>query len=133
MGMTTKNGGPLRVHNATRGTELVDDGRVADDVRTRLVGLIGSPPLEPGQGLLIVPCSSIHMFFMGFAIDAVYLDGDCRVVGLDEGLRPWRIGRLFRGARYVLELPVGTIASTGTHLGDRLALEGYALAGAPRG
>jgi len=119
--------GSLQVTNTTRGTALVDCGHVADNAWTRLVGLIGDPPLRPGQGLLIVPCSSIHMFFMGFAIDAIYLDRDVRVIGLDENLRPWRIGHIHRGVRYVLELPVGAIASSGTLVGDQLSVSGYAL------
>ena len=125
--MDEQGAGPLRVANATRSTGIVDDGRVADNAWTRLVGLIGSQPLRPGQGLLIVPCSSIHMFFMGYAIDAVYLNRDLQVVGLDADLGPWRIGRFYRGARYVLELPVGAIASSGTKSGDILAVDGYRL------
>lgn len=59
----------IQVDNATRGRTLVTNGRVADGYWTRLRGLIGSKPLEPGEGLLIVPCNSIHTHFMGFPID----------------------------------------------------------------
>ena len=120
-------GGSLRIDNTARGTVVVDAGRVADNVWARLVGLIGSRPLEAGQGLLIVPCRSIHMFFMGYAIDAIYLDRDCQVVGIDENLAPWRIGHVFRAVRYVLELPVGAVSASGTRVGDCLAVSGYRM------
>ena len=123
----TGNGRQLRVANTTRGTDLVRGGRVADNAWTRLVGLLGSAGLAPGEGLLIVPCSSIHMFFMRFPIDAVYLNRDLEVVGLDADLKPWRIGRFYRGARYVLELPAGAIAESATEVGDQVAVEGYRL------
>ncbi len=118
---------PLLVANTTRGTAVVGNGKVADNAWTRLVGLVGSPPLVEGQGLLIVPCSSIHMFFMGFAIDAIYLDRAHKVVGIDENLRPGRIGHFYRGAQYVLEVPVGTVARSGTRVGDSLAVSGNRL------
>ena len=121
------DGHSLQVANITRDTALVRRGRVADSAWTRFVGLLGDTGLAPGEGLLIAPCSSIHMFFMRFAIDAVYLNRDLRVVGLDAALRPWRIGRFYRGARYVLELPVGAIAERATEVGDQVAVEGYRL------
>ena len=46
---------------------------------------------------------------MRFAIDAVFLDRDLRVLDVAAGARPWRMaGR--RGARAVLELPAGEAA-----------------------
>jgi len=114
---------PLRVVNATRGQSLVAAGWVADRFWSRLRGLIGNPLLEPGEGLLITPCNSVHTHFMGFPIDVLYVNGTEEVVGIDHALRPWRFGRLYRGARFVLELPAGTARATGTQVGDRLQVE----------
>ena len=59
--------------------------------------------------------------FMRFAIDAVFLDRDLRVVDVIPNLRPWRIaGR--RGARAVLELPAGEASRRGIRPGERLVL-----------
>ena len=63
------------------------------------------------------------MWFMRFAIDAVYLDKSGRVVKVAADLRPWRLADAARGARDVLELPAGTAARTGTHAGDELVFE----------
>jgi uncharacterized membrane protein (UPF0127 family) len=115
----------VQVHNITRGESLVTHGRVADNMWTRLKGLIGSPPLEPGEGLLIAPCQSIHTHFMGFPIDVLYVDRENQVVGLHRSLPPWRFGSFHRRARFVIELPAGTLEATGTEVGDRLSVEGY--------
>jgi uncharacterized membrane protein (UPF0127 family) len=117
----------LRVENLTRGETLVSDGWVADGYWSRMRGLIGHKPLEQGQGLVIVPCNSIHTHFMCFAIDVVYVDRSCRVMAVDERLAPWHLGRIRRGARFVIELPAGTASATHTEAGDQLALQGYEL------
>jgi uncharacterized membrane protein (UPF0127 family) len=117
----------IKVENVTRDASLVTQGRVADTIWTRLKGLIGSPPLEHGEGLLIVPCQSIHTHFMGFPIDVLYADAAGQVVGLHRSLPPWRFGRFHRRARFVIELPAGTLEATETELGDRLHIEGYDL------
>ena len=41
---------------------------------SRMRGLLGRPQLLPGEGLKIVPCNSIHCFFMAVPIDVVFLD-----------------------------------------------------------
>jgi uncharacterized protein len=114
----------VRVENVTRGKTVVNNGRVANSPWTRFRGLIGHPPLAEGEGLLIVPCSSIHTHFMGFPIDVLYVNAEQEVVGVDRDLKPWRFGRFYRRVRYVIELPAGTAAATGTEVGDRIEVQG---------
>lgn len=82
----------------------------------RLRGLLGRRQPEP---LLLAPAASIHTSGMRFAIDAVFLDADLRVVRVVRALPPWRFAAA-RGARAVLELPAG--AAGGLTEGDRLSL-----------
>ena len=117
----------MRIENLTRGQPLVTAGRVANSFWPRFRGLIGSKPLQPGKGLLIVPCSSIHTHFMSFPIDVLYLNREREVVGIDHSLPPWRLGRFFKQVRCVLELPAGTAQATGAVVGDRLQVEGFDL------
>ena len=56
------------------------DAEVAHTFAERVKGLVGRSGLEPGKGLLIERCNCIHTFFMRFAIDATFLDGEGRVV-----------------------------------------------------
>ncbi len=113
----------LEVQNATRGCTLVAQGRVADNAWTRFKGLMGVRDLPAGSGLLIAPCSSVHCMWMRIPIDVVYVDRSDRVVAVDHALQPWRIGSMHRGVRYVIELPAGTAAATGTQAGDQLAVD----------
>ena len=112
----------VRVENVTRGTTLAEVAQVADNLLTRFIGLQGRARLEEGHGLVIRPCSGIHTMFMRFPIDVIYVNRDDRVVHLERAIVPWRVGRVMREARYVVELPAGTIARSGTQLGDQIAL-----------
>lgn len=110
----------LHVVNKSREVTLVDKGRVAKNAWARFKGLIGVKHLPAGDGLLILPCNSVHCMWMSIPIDVLYCSRDHRVVAMDEQLRPWRIGSLHKGVHYVVELPAGTIAGTGTAAGDVL-------------
>jgi uncharacterized protein len=96
---------------------------VADRMLARLRGLLGRSELRAGEGLLLRPAPSIHTLFMRFPIDAVFLDGELRVLAVRRNLRPWRMaGR--RGARAVLELAAGEAERRGVRVGTQLMLEG---------
>jgi hypothetical protein len=99
------------------------DLKIADRYVTRLVGLLNKRRLEPGVGLLIEPCSSIHTFGMAFSIDVVTLDRDYRVLGIWEDIRPWRV-KVFSGDTYrVLELGSGSLHLRNVQIGDYLQVE----------
>lgn len=112
----------LRALDGERGAVVAERVLEAGSFGLRLRGLLGRPPLGPGEGLLLTPCNAIHTFFMPGPIDAVFLDADGRVVGVAERLPPWRM-RVVPGARRVLELPAGAVARCGLAAGRRLRLE----------
>jgi uncharacterized membrane protein (UPF0127 family) len=103
------------------GTVVCDRCTVADSPVTRLRGLLGRDGLEQGEGLLLRPASSIHTFFMRFPIDVVFLDRALVVVGIADGVDPWRAASQ-RGAKAVLELPAGESSRRGLTVGDQLTL-----------
>ncbi|MEB3221668.1 MAG: DUF192 domain-containing protein [Candidatus Sericytochromatia bacterium] len=105
---------------ARTGATVAERVRVADTWASRLVGLLGTPALAPGDGLLLVPCNAVHMLGMRYAIDVAYLDGQGLVVSLTHQLRPGRVGWPVRGARAVLELSAGRLAEVGVQAGDQL-------------
>jgi uncharacterized membrane protein (UPF0127 family) len=113
---------PVQATNRTRGCALATAVVVADRPWLRLRGLIGRPPLAAGAGLLLVPCSGIHTFFMGSAIDVVFLDAAHQVVAALGPVVPWRMTRIYPAAASALELPPGTVARTGTTVGDRIEI-----------
>jgi len=112
----------VRAANTTRGTILASSLEVADTGPARNKGLLNRDGLPPGGGLWIVPCQSVHTFFMRFPIDLVYLDGHKRVRKVRTAVGPGRISFCF-AAQSVIELPAGTIQQTQTHRGDSLAIE----------
>jgi uncharacterized protein len=93
---------------------------LADTALARLKGLLGRRDLPSGEGILLKPASSVHMAFMRFAIDAVFLDRDLRVLKIAADLKPWRAAGS-RGAKAVLEIPAGEAARRGLSVGDRLS------------
>jgi uncharacterized membrane protein (UPF0127 family) len=122
---------PLRARNLSRSTALAERLEVADGLWDKFMGLMGRPGLEPDAGLWLTGSNGIHMMFMRFAIDAVFLGKpdpareDARpVLSVHRGLRAWiGVVPLVRGANGVLELPVGAIERSGTAVGDLIALE----------
>ena len=112
------------------GTLTGSDGRVvcercllADSPFERMRGLLGRDSLAPGEGMLFRPAGSIHMFFMRFAIDAIFCDRDLRVIDVVRGLRPWRVAAR-RHAKVVIEVAEGAAADV--RPGDTLSLASIA-------
>jgi uncharacterized membrane protein (UPF0127 family) len=103
------------------GTVICARCAVAETAFARARGLIGRPRLERGEGLLLVPCRSVHTGFTRFPIDVVFLDREMRVLRAVPELPPWRIAGC-RRARAVLELAAGEWARRGLRCGARLAL-----------
>lgn len=85
----------------------------------RLRGLLGTSQLGEGEGLWLEPCASIHTFFMRYAIDLAFLDGNDRVI-YTATIPPWRISPWIRGAHSVLEMAAGALQKSRTRPGDQL-------------
>jgi uncharacterized membrane protein (UPF0127 family) len=103
------------------GTVVCDACLVAESPWLRMKGLLGRRELPEGEGILLRPASSIHMAFMRFPIDAVFLARDLTVVKIKSELAPWRMASK-RSAHAVLELPGGTCKRLGVREGQRLTL-----------
>jgi uncharacterized membrane protein (UPF0127 family) len=110
--------------NRTRSSLLASEVDVAASLWAKFMGLMGRPSLAPGAGLWLPDSNGIHMMFMRFPIDAVFLGrpdatGARPVVRLHRGLPAWTgLVPLVRGAHGVLELPVGAIDGSATQVGD---------------
>ena len=114
--------------NLDRGAVLAERLETAASLWGKFMGLMGRPSLADGAGLWLPASNGIHMMFMRFPIDAVFVsrpdgNGVRRVRSVHRGLRAWTgLVPLVRGADGVLELPVGTIDVTGTAVGDRVEI-----------
>ncbi|MCZ8537261.1 DUF192 domain-containing protein [Paenisporosarcina quisquiliarum] len=90
----------------------------ATNFESRLKGLLFQKKAITKEGLLLTPCNSVHMFFMRFPIDVVFLNQTNKVVKVVSDLKPWRIVPPVSGAHSALELPVGTILERDICVGD---------------
>jgi uncharacterized protein len=98
-------------------------------LRDRVVGLLATPELPAGEGLLIERTQSIHMFFMRYPIDAVFVDHSGRVTKVAADLKPWRVVPWARGARDCIELRAGAASEGATQVGDQLEIDEMAAYG----
>jgi uncharacterized protein len=101
------------------GTVVCDRCALATRPLARMKGLLGRSSLEPGEGILLRPAGSIHMFFMRFAIDAIFCDSELVVIDVVRDLRPGKMAAR-KGAKVVIELAAG--AASDLAAGDRLAV-----------
>jgi uncharacterized membrane protein (UPF0127 family) len=120
---------PTTARNVTRERVLAARLETAAGLWAKFMGLMGRPALPGGGGLWLPASNGIHMMFMRFPIDAVFLGrsdahGRRPVVSVHRSLRPWLgLVPLVRTAHGVLELPAGTIDATATVVGDLVSLE----------
>ncbi|MEE2827678.1 MAG: DUF192 domain-containing protein [Myxococcota bacterium] len=111
------------IRNLTRGTLVATEEVWAQTIQERTRGLLDWDGIEAGQALVISPCKSIHMFGMRFPIDLLFVRADGVVLRAIEGIKPWRLTRIYFTARHTIELPVGAIAASSTEPGDQLELD----------
>ena len=110
------------IYNHTQKSMVCQEVETAFTFFARFKGLMFREKIHVDGGLLLAPCSSVHMFFMRFPIDVVFVDKDYKVVGIELALKPWHMSKLYKTARYALELPAGKAHTTGITVGDLLEL-----------
>lgn len=120
----------MPARNVTRGTVIADRVEVAGSLWGKFWGLMGRASLAPGAALWLPETNGIHMMFMRFPIDTIFVgrpegpSGQRRVLSVHRRLRAWTgLVPLVRGAHGCLELPVGAIDASGTAVGDLIAID----------
>jgi hypothetical protein len=103
--------------NDRTGERLASELELAANPLRRMVGLLGRRSLPEGGGMRFQGAGSIHTFFMRFPIDVLFLDQDELVVKRVRHLKPWRFAAA-RGAKFVVELPSGTLDRHDVRIGD---------------
>jgi uncharacterized membrane protein (UPF0127 family) len=112
----------VRVENATRGTEVARQCRVAQSIRERVLGLHLLPRLAEGEGLLLPGATTIDTTFMRYPIDLVFVDRAMRVTRVVPELPAWRMVVRTRGGSSCLELRAGAAQHSSTQPGDQLEI-----------
>lgn len=119
----------MRLLAASDDRVICPEVSVARSFYGRLVGLMGRRALEEGEGLYLPGTKSIHMLFMRFPIDCLFLgkaddDGLMQVVSVRRSLPVWTgVVWYVRGARGVVEMSAGAIDAAGVRAGDLVRFE----------
>lgn len=110
----------------TSGKILVSDVELADTFWRRFRGLMLRRRFPRGRALLFKFKKPgryrVHMFFVRFPIDLIYLNLSFRIIELKAGLKPWRTYKPKATASYLVELPAGTIRRAGVRVGHKISL-----------
>jgi uncharacterized membrane protein (UPF0127 family) len=123
----------VRVVNTRDERELGARIGLADGWLARLRGMLARPAPGPGEGLLLTPCRSVHMYGMRFPLDVAFLDRRGAVVAIYPSLAPGSRTRWHRNAAQALELPAGALMESGTSIGDVLVWSAASVADAEYG
>ena len=99
--------------------KMIMELEMAETFLKRFLGLMGRKCLKDNSALLLKPCSSIHTCFMKFPIDVIYLNKNYQVL-YKETVKPWKTGKIVKGAKMVLEMAAGQGGCL--HTGDRLRI-----------
>lgn len=109
--------------NLSTGEVIADKVKIAQDFKSRSIGLLNRTSMGEEEGLLIKPCNSIHTFFMKFPIDVLFLDKNGKIVKLKTSMRPWRLADCLLKAFMTLELSPGKIIKTKLKPGDLIRID----------
>ena len=113
----------MTAFNDTRQTVIAENITQAKTLIARTKGLLGKKNFDGQGGLLLFHCRAVHMFFMRFAIDVLFLSRDGVVVGRAKSLRPFSLSPFFFKAFYALELPEGAVEKSRTRKGDKVVFQ----------
>lgn len=113
----------MKLINKTTNEVISENLMTADSFLKRLKGLMFTKELPEQDALHIIPCNEIHMFFMNYSIDVLYLDREKKIVHMDEGMQPGKIGKKVKNAVSVVELPNGWIKTKSIKIGQTVELK----------
>ena len=92
---------------------------MADNFIGRVLGLMGRKKLSQGHGLLLTPCNSVHMLFMRFPIDVVYVDENFVIKKIVHNLPTWTGLSICFGAKAAFEFSAGEADDLNLKVGDK--------------
>lgn len=111
------------IYNKTKRRIIISKIRVCKSVFCHFKGLMFSK--KPDFGLVFVfnweKRISLHMLFVFYPIDVLFLDSCKKVVEIKENFRPFTAYLPRRKSKFIMELPSGTIKKSKTNVGDTIS------------
>ena len=97
--------------------------KIANTFSSRFFGLMGKKNLPENCGLLLAPCKSIHMLFMRFSIDAIYIDKNFVIKKIVKNLKTWIGVSICLNAWGVVEMTAGEAERLNLKVGKTLKVD----------
>ena len=113
----------MEIINKTRSKKIAENAELCDDSVSKFLGLMFS---KNKNKILLFKFRkemfiSLHMFFVFYPIDVIFLDKNKVVVDLKESFRPFAFYTSKKKAVYCIELPKGSIKKSKSKIGDRIS------------
>lgn len=102
---------------------LFNNATITTNFFDRFIGLMGKRYIEDNEAFCIKPCNSIHMFFMRFSIDVIFLDSSNKVIEYIENLKPWQVSKIVKSSKMVIEMPCYSIKKKNIQINDTIIIK----------
>lgn len=92
--------------------------KIASSTFSRMMGLMGKSNID--YALFFNHCNNIHTFFMKEPIDVIYIDKESKIIYMDNPINPWKMGKIIKKSKSLIELPEGTIKKYNIYVGQKI-------------
>ncbi|MCH7649017.1 MAG: DUF192 domain-containing protein [Thaumarchaeota archaeon] len=110
------------IKNLTKNIVIVKKAKICKSIFSKTIGLMFS--IKPESLIFIFREEKIiplHMLFVFYPIDVLFLDKNKKVVEAKENFKSFSFYTPKKKAVYITELPKGIIKKSRTKLGDRIS------------
>jgi uncharacterized membrane protein (UPF0127 family) len=105
------------------GIEIARTVELSRTILSQALGLMFRKNIPSDYSMIFImekPSSvGIHMLFVFFSIDVIFLDEEKRIKGLSS-LKPWLGFKTMKNVRYVIEMKAGTIEKFNLSAGGQM-------------
>jgi len=110
------------IKNTTKNKIIANDAELCGDIFSKSLGLMFSK--KQTKALIFKfdeeKIIALHMVFVFYPIDVLFLDKNKIAVDAKENFRPFTFYKSGKKAMYAIELPNGIIKKTNTEIGDKV-------------
>ena len=110
-----------KITNKTRKTVIAADYRLCTSTLSKARGLMFSKEKNLIFTFKNERIVALHMMFVFFPIDLLFLDKNRKVVEIKKNFRPWTFYTPKKKGMYVIELKSGSVAGSKTKVGDLIS------------
>lgn len=114
------------IKNTTQNKIIISKQKIANNFCSRALGLMFSSKNKFNFGLIFdleretTVGSSLHMFFVFYSINVIFLNKDKEIVDIKENFKPFTLYSTKEKCKYIIELPI-SITKKHYKLGDKIS------------